>query len=259
MSSDNGPDQLVLPKGRLLLDAYLEINLSKDLAGKPISIAPDLWYGVNDDLTIGLVHSFESEFGFIGGAAPGSDRFGSSLCLTGTGDGCNGVYNNVGIEGRYQIKMSKPEFSLAAVGGLYVNSFKDPFSLDVKVGALGRWHKGKLAVELEPSVFIALTKRSVDLAGLGNVTQNHDILNIPVTVLYTVIPKLAIAGQVGVQLPLEDAGHFYQIPLSLGAHYTLNDSVSLNAALTLTALAGGDEVLTGADGRSVTLGGSYAF
>jgi hypothetical protein len=260
-AADNGPDQLVLPKGRLLLDAYLEINLSNNLAGKPISIAPDLWYGVNDDLTVGLVHSFESEFGFIGGGyALGADRAGSSLCLTGDGNGCNGVYNNVGLEARYQVKMSNPDLAIAPIGGLYVNSFKDPFSLDVKVGALGRWHKGKLAVEVEPSVFIALTKRSADLAGVGNVTQNHDILNIPVTVLYTVMPKLAVAGQVGVILPFEDAGHLYQIPLSIGAHYTLNSSVTVNAALTLTALAGGDTVLdTGADGRSITLGGTYAF
>jgi hypothetical protein len=260
-AADNGPDQLVLPKGRLLLDAYFEINLSKDLAGKPVALAPDLWYGVNDDVTVGLVHSFESEFGFIGGGyALGADRFGSSLCLSGDKNGCNGVYNNVGLEGRYKLKLSNPDIALAAVGGLYVNSFKDPFSLDVKVGALGRWHKDKLAIEVEPSVFIALTKRTVNNAGLGNVTQNHDILSLPVTALYTVMPKLALAAQVGVLLPFEDAGHLYQIPLSIGAHYSVNDSITVNGALTLTALAGGDAVIdTGADGRSITIGGTYAF
>lgn len=260
-ADDNGPDQLVLPKGRLLLDAYLEINLSKDLAGKPISISPDLWYGVNNDLTVGLVHSFESEFGFIGGGyALAADRAGSSLCLTGNGNGCNGVYNNVGAEARYQIKMGSPDLALAAIGGLYVNSFKDPFSLDLKAGALGRWHKGKIAVEVEPSVLIALTKRSNNLAGLGNVTQNHDILNLPVTVLYALMPKLSLAAQVGVILPFEDAGQEYQIPLSIGAHYTLDNSVTLNAALSLTALGGGDAIIdTGVNGRSLTLGGTYAF
>jgi hypothetical protein len=261
-AGDNGPDQLVLPKGRLVLDAFLEINLSDGHAGKPFSISPDLWYGVNDDLTVGLVHSYEATFGFIGGGGfmlP-ADRAGSSLCLTGdTTGGCNGVYNNLGLEGRYQIKMKNPDIALAAIGGLYVNSFKDPFSLDVKVGALARWHKDKLAVEVEPSVFIALTKRSVDLAGAGTATLNHDILNLPITGLYTVMPKLAIAAQVGVILPFEDAGIGYQIPLSLGAHYSVNDSITVNGAISLTALAGGSGIQTGADGRAITLGGSYAF
>lgn len=262
-AADTGPDSLTLPKGRLVLDAFLEINLSDQFAGKPTSISPDLWYGVNDDLTVGLIHSYEASFGFIGGGgflAP-AVRFGSSLCLTGDNDGrCNGVYNNVGAEARYKIKMSNPDLALAAIGGLYVNSFSDPFSLDVKVGALARWHKNKLAVEVEPSVFIALTKRSQDAGGgLPSITLNHDLLSLPVTVLYTLMPKLALAAQVGVILPFEDAGTFYQIPLSIGAHYSVNDAITVNGAISLTAVAGGDLVQTGADGRAITLGGTYAF
>src|SRR5882757_2600288 len=70
-------DGFVVPKGKLVLDAQLELNLSSGNAFKPVSLAPDLWYGVTDDITLGLVHSGLGETGFIGAV-------GDSLCLTGS-------------------------------------------------------------------------------------------------------------------------------------------------------------------------------
>ncbi|MEO8550334.1 MAG: hypothetical protein ABI678_10180, partial [Kofleriaceae bacterium] len=45
-SSASDTDGFTLPKGKLALDAFVEMNLSKDAAFKPVSLAPDLWYGV---------------------------------------------------------------------------------------------------------------------------------------------------------------------------------------------------------------------
>src|SRR3954470_25033757 len=84
----DGADQLTLPKGRVLLDAFVEINLSTDQAFKPVSLSPDIWYGATDDVTVGLVHSGVGRSGFIGGIA-------DSLCLTGSDNGCSDVYNEV--------------------------------------------------------------------------------------------------------------------------------------------------------------------
>src|SRR4051794_21644683 len=75
-----GADQLTLPKGRLLLDAYIAANLSSGAVFKPFSISPDLWYGATDDVTVGLVHSGLGSTGFIGG---GFGLGGQSLCLSG--------------------------------------------------------------------------------------------------------------------------------------------------------------------------------
>ena len=251
-ASADGPDRLTLPKGRAVLDAYLGINLSKGEAGKPITLSPDIWYGVSDELTVGLVHSGVGTTGFIGSL--GSVYGAASLCLTGKDNGCADVYRTAGLEGRYKLSFGGKDLSLAANGGLFVGSFSDPFVLDLKAGLLGRWHKDKLAVEFSPNVFIALTNRSV-----GNVNYNRDFLNIPVTGLYNVMPKLDIALQLGVSLPFEDAGTFYSIPLSIGAHYAVNESLSVTGAFSLTALAGGDNVATGADGRTLVIGGTYAF
>lgn len=245
-----GGDQLTLQKGRAVLNAYLAIGLSSGAAFKPVSLSPDLWYGATDDLTVGLVHSAVGTTGFIG-AFGGAE----SLCLTGTSGLCGSVYHNVGVEGRYKLKMSSIAF--AVDGGLYALQIQDPRLIDIKLGAVGRWHQGPLAVEASPSVFVALTNRSVNTNGV-DVTFNRDILSLPGTVLYTLNPMITVAAQVGLVLPLEDAGNTYAFPLSIGAFYRVNDDANVTLAFSLPRLIAGTSP-SGIDARSLTLGGSYAF
>jgi hypothetical protein len=244
-----GGEQLTLPKGRLILNAYLEVNLSGNGGTlKPISISPDLWYGVTDDITAGVVHSSVGTSGFIGGV-------GDSLCLTGSSSGCADLYRNVGVEARYKLKMSS--IALAADAGVFSGHATDFHLIDVKLGAVGRWHQGQLAVEAAPALLVAITDRSVDLPGGGSQTTNPDILSLPGTVLYTLNPMITVAAQVGLLLPLENIGDNYSLPISVGAFYKVNDQLNVSAAFSLPRLiaaSGG-----GIDARSITLGGSYAF
>jgi hypothetical protein len=242
----DGVDQLTLPKGRVLLDAFLEMNLSTDFAFKPVSLSPDIWYGVTDDITAGLIHSGVGRSGFIGGV-------GDSLCLTGTENGCSDVYNEVGVEARYKLKFG--QMAWAVNGGLFIRQF-DPFQLALKVGVVGRWHSGPLAVELSPNIFFGLTNRTS--SGTVIVASNEEVLDLPVTGLYSVTPVIAVAVQTGVMLPFQNTGDTYAIPLSIGAHYRVNESASANLAFSLPILVGGGP-LTGFDARSLTLGGAYAF
>lgn len=246
----DGADQLTLPKGRLLLDAYLGIGLSTGNAFKPISISPDIWYGATDEITVGLVHSAIGASGFIGGV-------GTSLCLSGTGGGCGKLYPNVGVDGRYTLKTG--QLAYAIDGGLYANSI-DPFAIAVKLGVSARWHQDKLAVELQPNLFIGVTNRTTNsgMAGAADVTTNGEVLNIPVTGLYTVAPNIDVAAQLGFILPFEGLGDGYAIPLSIGGSYHVNESLNVNAAFTLLKLIGGGSG-AGFDARSITLGGTYAF
>lgn len=250
-ASAAGVERLTLPKGRLVLDAALTINLSDGAVGKPISISPDLWYGVDDKLTVGLVHTAAGSTGFLGGV-------GGSLCLSGSDNGCADVYNNVGLEARYELKPGTPELSWVLDGGVYALA-TDPFTLAVKLGAIGRWHKDKLAVEASPNLFIGVTERtSGGEGGTTEVTTNGETLYLPVTGIYTVAPKIAVAAQLGLVLPFEETGDTYRVPLSLGAHYTVDESIVANVAFSLPALIGGGEG-TGADARVLTIGGTYAF
>jgi hypothetical protein len=244
-----GGEQLTLQKGRLVLNGYVAISLSNSAVFKPISISPDVWYGVTDDITAGLVHSAVGTTGFIGAAGGGE-----SLCVTGTDNLCGNLYHNVGFEGRYKLKMSG--IALAVDGGVYALQIQDPRLIDLKLGAVGRWQKGPLAVEAAPSLFLALTNRSLDVGGVS-ATFNRDILNLPATAMYTLNPMITLAAQTGLMLPLEDAGDFYQVPLSVGVFYKVNDEVNVTAAFSLPRLIASSS--GGIDVRTLTLGGSYAF
>jgi hypothetical protein len=242
-----GVDQLTLPKGRLLLDAFVEINLSTDAVFKPFSITPDVWYGVTDDITVGLVHSSLATTGFIGNA-------GDSLCLASTSDGCPDVYRNVGVDVRYKLK-SGP-LAYAVDGGLFARSL-DPFALALKAGVSGRWSSGKLAVEAQPNLIVGVTERTQG-EGMLEVTTNGEVLNVPVTGFYAVDPRIAVSLQLGFVIPFEETGDAFTVPLSIGGHYHLNESLNLTAAFSLPRLVAGTAPDT-FDARSLTLGGTYAF
>jgi hypothetical protein len=231
-----GPDQLVMPKGKLLIDAFVEINLSKELAFKPVSISPDIWYGVTDDLTLGLVHSTIGAAGVIGGA-------GDALCITGSSNGCESVYPGVGIDVRYRLKGA-----WAVDGGLFVNDF-DPFALALKIGLVGRHRIGeKFALEVQPNLFIGITERDT----------NKELLAIPVTAGFAVMPQLTAYAQLALITPFESAGDLWLLAASLGARYRVSDHLDLGLAFSLPFLAGGPDG-AGFDARTVTLGVSYAL
>ena len=94
--------------------------------------------------------------------------------------------------------------------------------------------------------------------GTTDVTTNGETLNIPVTGIYTVAPKVAVALQLGLILPFEETGDTYAVPLSLGAHYTIDESIIANIAFSFPRLIGGGDG-NGVDARVLTLGGTYAF
>jgi len=146
--------------------------------------------------------------------------------------------------------------AFAVEGGVYALQIQDPRFIDIKLGAVGRWHQGPLAIEASPNVFVALTNRSVNIGGV-DVTANPDILNLPGTVLYTLNPMITVAAQIGLVLPLEKTGDTYSVPLSVGAFYRVNDQLNVTAAFSLLRLIAASS--GGIDARSLTLGGSYAF
>jgi hypothetical protein len=243
-ASASDTDRFTLPKGKLLLDAFVEMNLSKDQAFKPVSISPDLWYGVNDDVTIGLVHSGIGATGFL-------EANGNSLCITGSSNGCGHVYNNVGLDGR--IRIAKP---WAVDVGLYITSISDPFQLAAKLGIDGRWTWNKLALELQPSFFLGLTNREPMSTGMVVIATNTETLYVPATLSYLVAPKLDLALQAGLVLPFTKTSDTWAIPLAIAARYAVSPKFGLGLAFTFPDLIGGT---SSADARTLLLGGSYAF
>src|SRR5690606_5212185 len=166
------------------------------------SFAPDVWYGLTDELSLGLVHSASGTTGLFGGT-------GSSLCLTGDNNGCDGVYRNVGLAARYNLL--DQDLALAVTGGLHARDF-DPFQLALQVGVSGRWLAGPVALLFDPNLFVGITERD---AG------NEEVLALPVAAMYDATDSLAVGLQTGVVLPFADVGNLWQLPLSLGARFAL--------------------------------------
>ena len=230
-------DQLALPAGTLVIDAFLEANLSKTMAWKPVSLSPDVWYGATDELTLGLVHSSVGATGFLGGV-------GDSLCLTGSSNGCAHFYQDVGLDARY--RLTTP---FVVDAGLFVRNF-DPFWLAAKVGVGGRWVFDKVVLEANPSLFFGFTHRS---------PLNKDTFYLPLTASFEVVDKLDLSLQSGVQLQLEQTSDNYRVPVSLAARYQINPRFGAGLAFTLPFLIGPSAAPHGFDVRTLMLGGSYAL
>ncbi len=238
--ADNHETQrMTLPKGMLLVQAFVEVNLSADVAFKPVSLAPDIWYGVLDKLSVGLLHSANGASGMYGGV-------GSSLCLTGEDNGCDGVYHNLGLNARYNLL--DHSLPLAIDGGVFINDF-DPFFLNLKLGVVGKW-QGPIAVIFNPNITVGITERD---AG------NEEVLTVPVAAMYDITDSIGVGLQTGVVVPFVDAGNLWRIPLTLGGRFVLTNAVWVEAAFTLPALVGGDFNATGFDGRVFTLGGGVVL
>ncbi|GAB4535738.1 MAG: hypothetical protein Tsb0020_50850 [Haliangiales bacterium] len=231
--------RMTLPKGKLLVQAFVEVNLSADAAFKPVSLAPDIWYGVLDKLSVGLLHSANGATGIYGGV-------GSSLCLTGEDNGCDGVYHNLGLNARYNLL--EHSLPLAIDGGVFINDF-DPFLLNVKLGVVGKW-QGPIAVIFNPTMDVGLTERE---AG------NKDTFIIPVAAMYDITNTISVGLQTGVVLPFADLDQLWRVPLTLGGRAVLTNAVWVEAAFTLPAVVGGDGNATGFDGRVFTLGGGVVL
>lgn len=253
-----GLPSLTLGKGKILIaGSTLNINLSADAVGKPVSIAPSIWYGVNEKLTLGVTHDGGSTqwsprpaFRTISiPAAPPLPAItasaGAGICLTGEENGCNKVYDNIGIDALYGLKHGK--FSLAAHPALDVFSF-DPFALKLRVGVLGRYMAtDKVAIVFDPRIGFGLTERD---AG------NKEVLDIPLWVWFSVNEKLGAYVSTGINGPLDGFGDAFSVPLQVGASFMVNAKLTAGLDFAFTNLIGknGD-----ADGRALGLRVAYAL
>lgn len=250
---------MVLPQGAALLYAPLEINLSKGAAFEPTSFAPDVWYGVTSGFNIGLIHSTYGTTGFYGieGRHVLSGQ-GAGLCFTAEGGGCPKVYNNVGVVGRYAF-VDGP-VGLTADGGLFFNTF-DPFSLALRLGLVASLSHGPVSASLTPAVMVGLAGRDPDPMA-GNLIGNKTWFYLPFTFSYMITAQLEVMAQKGVAFPIGNVGtggfgDLWSIPLTIGASYAIQPTLTLGAAFSQPVLLGGDLYdvagVAGVNGRTGTV------
>ena len=240
--------RMTMPGGKILLNTIVEANLGKGAAGKPFSVAPDLWYGASDKLTLGLVHSGRGITGFLTGAGRGlcfGDKEGA--CAFGLGK----IYTTAAVEAR--IGLTEGGFPLALSIGAVAEAFEPELVLSGKIGLVGRT-QGKVALEVAPTVFAGITQRKVLDAGV-----NEEVFSLPVTLFFKLSPSFAIALQSGVVLTLQQAADSYEIPAAAGFAWWVSPKFSIDVAFGLDAVVDKNDMTKAFDGRSLSLGVGYGM
>jgi hypothetical protein len=195
----------------------LRLELSKDSVGDPISLAPDLYYGLTDRITLGYVHDV-------------------GICIS--GDGCATTYADFGVEALFSLIYEGPLVMAGRIGMTF--GPLDPFTGGIHAGLPVRVGAGDLAVLVEPRVYIGLLER--DTRG--------DFVEVPVQLQYQLTDQNVLLLSSGVRGPLSDFGDAVAVPVGVGALATLSRRVDVGGELLFTNLAGRGG---GIDGRLLLL------
>ncbi len=180
-------------------------NMASGAIGDPVSLAPDIYYGVSRKFTVGVTH----------------DR---GVCLA--GDACGNVYNDVGLDLIYGI-MYGGSLQVAFRGGASTSDF-DPFTLGVDVGIIGRLDLGNLALVFQPTLYEGILEREAREA----------VLTMPVALQFQINKQSAVFASSGLIGNLTDLGDTYQIPMGAGAMFAINNRFDFGAEFRFTNLLG---------------------
>jgi hypothetical protein len=205
------------PAGMFAARILLDINLSADLAGKPISLAPDLYYSVTDTLQLGLLH--EGPMGWQ--AKPGL-----GLCLTGEDNGCPEVYDNVGFDVMYGVSFG--EVHLSTHTSLFLGPF-DPLAAGLALGVAGKARLGtKVGLLFDPKILIELSEREI----------YDDALYIPLELQFQAGKGTTLKLLTGLSGGLSAFGDTYEIPFGAGLLQNLTPHFDIGLRFSFDNLLG---------------------
>ncbi len=167
---------------------------------------------------------------------------GTSLCLTGTDNGCPHVYNNLGFDLMYGVLFGSTDLSLH--GSLFFDSL-DPFQTSLAVGFAGKQHfTDNVTLLFDPKIQIALNDR--DVAG--------DAMYVPLELGYQLGAPNLVKVLSGIYGPLSGFGDAYRIPVGLGFIRNLNPHFDLGVRFSFDNLLGSEAPNVGrADERSLAV------
>lgn len=228
--------RLLLRMGEGAAQVFVKINMSKSAEGKPTTVTPDLYYGVNDFLQLGIVHSSP-----LGWQTPGSKP--TAFCVTGSNNGCPKAYNNLGIDLLALVLPGPVE--LAGHGRFDFDPF-DPFRINLVLGFEAKLRLPWFSLFTYPSIQIGLNKR--DQAGGPTPSGNKEMIYIPGEIELQVTPLLAVIGQAAFYTQAEGFTDHYRIPLGAAVLFTVSPMLDLgvrwawdNVAKTTAGVGRNDE------------------
>jgi hypothetical protein len=209
---------IVLDEHQVELDATLELELATSSFARPLSIAPDLWWGVTSHLTVGLIHSHASLDQIDAGA---------SFCLRTAELGCERTYRGSGVDARYLVYRDDAIEIAPRVRALVRDL--DPIKPAVTLGALMRWRDGRFAIATDPYLQLGLENRAA-----GNRSQ----LWLPVYLELAPACAWVLAVHTGWNAELVTIGDDWHVPLALSARVAVAAGFELAVEAGFPTLGG---------------------
>lgn len=217
------PDGSVEVTGDPARPAMVGINASRGSFAEPIHLAPHVYWGVSDDLSLGISHE-------------------RGLCL----NGCDKVYNDAGFDLMLFLTGSN-RFELDLHAGIPISSF-DPFMIGIRAGVIGRVNLGQVtALVFDPSLYVGFSERD---------RGNREHLDLPFWFYFqatrTVVPFVgsAVSGR------LDGFFDDFAAPLEGGVLFGVTPDVDLGFSLRFHHLLGPDGT---ADARSLYFLARFRF
>jgi hypothetical protein len=236
-----GPEltSVTLDPGRWSIRVPLAIGLTSGNAGKPLSLPVDAYYGLNENLTLGLSHSY----GVVQSVLP--YRPGLGICLSSETSGCPKVYDNIGLDAI--MKFLPGVIQVAGHGGLDLLSF-DPMMLSLRLGILAQAPLAtNIAIIVDPRIWIGLTERD---------TGNKEALWLPLAVQLWATPMVRLSARTNLGGPLDGFGDSYFGALGAFAGFGLTDMIEAFVSFDFTNLYGKN---SSADYRALVVGVNFGL
>jgi hypothetical protein len=195
----------------------LVINLTKGVEAEPVNFSGAAYFGVNDSLAAGVTTNVHGEiWGFGNASVAGVPSNG--LCLGGTDSGCPKVFNNVSLDGLVGFIRQPGTDAALRVGADFVSL--DPAAVAAHVGFFARFTGGPLAVLVDPSVQIGITRRD---------QGNKEAIFVPIRLGFQTSSDLNVGLVTGLAAPLDGFSDRYTIPLGVSGLFALGSRVDVGA------------------------------
>jgi hypothetical protein len=212
---------LVLDRSHFALGLGVEANLAPLLVGSPTSLAPDFWYGVTPELTLGVIHSDASI-----DRVPVFFEPGETICIRLEQISCPRRYHGSGLDGLYEVQRGALEVALHA---RVLLRDVDPIKPAITLGATLRWQHRWLAIVGDPFVQLGLVHTDA-----GNRAE----LWLPVTLAVAPLALLSFELRTGYNADFAVWNDGYYVPLFARIRARASHELDVGAGIGFASLVG---------------------
>jgi len=235
---------LTLGKGVVGIHADFAVDISAHQWGKPLWLIPNVYYGVSDQLSVGIVENPTWEFfPSQGGFCLSNDTYCGKVV----------VPNNTSLDLKFSLSRTA-SMEVAFHGGIDLLAI-DPFTAAGRAGLLLKiLINGPVSIMADPSFRAGITRRNPP----APYAPNKEYISVPIRVGYQLNPQVNVGLLTGVNSALDGFADRYQVPVGLTGLAALTDKIDVGATLLFPAVAGFVGPGTShADYRSFAMSASY--